>query len=90
MLTTTLLEQKSVLTLIATEIEEHVRAMHKAVGWYANGVDSCPEFKVSLYEWEFEIKSSWPCLHAPAKSNGTELPESKKGSKETRPTSILP
>ena len=52
-----LLEQKSVLTLIATETEEHVRAMHKAVGWYANGVDSCPEFKVSLYEWEYKIKT---------------------------------
>ena len=52
-----MLEQKSVLTQIATETEDHVRAMHKAVGWYANGVDSCPEFKVSLYEWEYKIKT---------------------------------
>ena len=48
--------QKSVLTQVATETEEHVRAMHKAAGWYANGVDSLPEFKVSLYEWEYKSK----------------------------------
>jgi hypothetical protein len=52
-----MLEQKSALRRIDTETEVNFRAMHKAVGWYAKGVDACPEFKVSLYEWTYKIKT---------------------------------
>ena len=43
-----MLEQKSVLTKVATETEDRVKTMHEAVSWYANGEDPCPKVKVSL------------------------------------------
>ena len=48
--------KQSVLERIDAATEVNFRAMHKAVGWYAEGVNSCPEFKPSVLDWERAVK----------------------------------
>ena len=57
--------------------------------WAPRPADSCPKFKVSLYEWEHKNKTVGHVYMLQQKVVGESF-LSFKGSKETRPTLILP
>ena len=50
-------EKTAALNRIDAATEVNFKAMHKAVGWYAKGVNSCPEFRPSVLDWERSIEA---------------------------------